>query len=74
MISFARIDGLHKSKWVCVREDGRDLTNEWKRNKEKEGLKYDYVSNTEELRNVDSEDVDYLLGIAWLFLRLSISP
>ena len=36
MISKNRIEGVKKSKWSCVREDGRDLTMEWKANKEKQ--------------------------------------
>ena len=57
-----RIEGVKKSKWTCVREDGRDLTMEWKANKEKEGVEYAFVRDTKELRNVDTGNIDYLLG------------
>ena len=57
-----RIDGVKKSKWTCVREDGRDLTMEWKANKEKEGVKYAFVRDTKELRNFSPQNIDYLLG------------
>ena len=62
MILKHRIEGVKKSKWSCVREDGRDLTMEWKANKEKEGVKYAFVRDTKELRNVSARDIDYLLG------------
>ena len=57
-----RIDGVNKSKWTCVREDGRDLVEEWKTNKRKEGVKHAYVTNTEELRNINPQNIDHLLG------------
>ena len=62
MIFKHRIEGVKKSEWTCVREDGRDLTMEWKANKEKEGVKYAFVRDTKELRNVSPRDIDYLLG------------
>ena len=62
MNSKHRIEGVKKSKWTCVREDGRDLTMEWKTNKEKEGVKHAFVRNTKELRNISPRKVDYLLG------------
>ena len=62
-ILHSRIDGVKKATWTCVREDKRDLTNEWKMIKEKEGVKHAFVTNTEELRNVDSENIENLLGM-----------
>ena len=59
----SRIEGITKSAWTCVREDGRDLTNEWKTIKQKSGVKHAFVTNTEELQRVDSEDIDHLLGL-----------
>ena len=35
---------------------------EWKANKEKEGVKYAFVRDTKELRNVSPQNIDYLLG------------
>ena len=59
----SRIEGVKKATWTCVREDNRDLTNEWKIIKQKEGVKHGFVTDTEELRNVDSENIEYLLGL-----------
>ncbi|CAG4961495.1 unnamed protein product [Colias eurytheme] len=50
------------SSWGCSRSDGRDLINQYKRDKEERGLKYSVVSNAAELKNID-ESSDYLLGI-----------
>ena len=41
---------------------------EWKENKEKAGVKHTFVTNTEELRNVKTGDVEYLLGRLLLLL------
>ena len=46
-----------------MREDNRDLTNEWKMIKQKEGVNHAFVTNTEELRNVDAENIENLLGL-----------
>lgn len=35
---------------------------EWKANKKKEGVNYEFVSNTKELRNVKTGNIEYLLG------------
>ena len=59
----ARIEGVKKATWTCVREDNRDLTDEWKMIKQKEGVKHAFVTNTEELRKVDSENIENLLGL-----------
>lgn len=43
------------------RRDGRNLINEWKHEKHYRG-KAQYVSNREELLQVDIKHTDYLLG------------
>ena len=35
---------------------------EWKANKEEEGVEYAFVRDTKELRNVNTGNIDYLLG------------
>lgn len=57
---------MKKSKWTCVREDGRDLVEEWKTNKRQEGVRYAYVNNTEQLQNINPRKVDHLLGRIWI--------
>ncbi|XP_013162139.1 PREDICTED: alkaline phosphatase isoform X2 [Papilio xuthus] len=50
------------SAWSCYRQDGRDLIDEYRRDKEDRNLKYQIVSNTRELLNIEN-DIDYLFGI-----------
>ncbi|XP_035216289.1 alkaline phosphatase, tissue-nonspecific isozyme-like, partial [Stegodyphus dumicola] len=45
------------------REDGRNLIEEWQRDKKSRGLSYKYVSRKRELDKVDPVKVDYLLGL-----------
>ena len=59
---YCRIDGVKKSKWTCVREDGRDLVEEWKTEKEKDGVTYAFVDNKEDFQKVYPNSVDHLLG------------
>ncbi|XP_012523173.1 alkaline phosphatase [Monomorium pharaonis] len=49
--------------WACYRQDGRDLIDEWMRDKSDRNLAYEVVQNNEELSRVNIENVDYLLGI-----------
>ncbi|KAL6259881.1 hypothetical protein P5V15_009791 [Pogonomyrmex californicus] len=49
--------------WACYRQDGRDLINDWTKDKAKRKLAYKVVQNNEELSKVDVKNVDYLLGI-----------
>lgn len=49
--------------WACYRQDGRDLIDEWMRDKSSRNLAYKVVQNNEELSQVDTDTVDYLLGI-----------
>ncbi|CAH2041700.1 unnamed protein product, partial [Iphiclides podalirius] len=50
------------SAWSCYRRDGRDLIEEYRKDKDNRGLKYNVVSNTRELQNID-DSADYLFGI-----------
>ena len=54
--------GQTKSKWKCVREDGRDLVEEWKNNKRKAGAKHAFVDTKKSLRDINPGNIDYLLG------------
>ncbi|RZF47862.1 hypothetical protein LSTR_LSTR010652 [Laodelphax striatellus] len=45
------------------RQDGRDLTQDWLREKKRMGLKAEYVWNKEQLDRVDPNNVDHLLGL-----------
>ncbi|XP_076240183.1 alkaline phosphatase [Calliopsis andreniformis] len=49
--------------WACYRQDGRDLIDEWKRDKASRKLSFSVVENNEQLSKVDTDKVDYLLGI-----------
>ncbi|XP_015115927.1 alkaline phosphatase, tissue-nonspecific isozyme isoform X2 [Diachasma alloeum] len=49
--------------WACYSSDGRDLLSYWKNDKEERNLRYKLVQNNRELRSVDPEEVDYLMGI-----------
>ncbi|XP_063985258.1 alkaline phosphatase-like isoform X2 [Diachasmimorpha longicaudata] len=49
--------------WACYSSDGRDLLSDWQNDKAERNLRYKLVQNTNELRNVDAAEVDYLMGI-----------
>ncbi|XP_017759952.1 PREDICTED: alkaline phosphatase-like [Eufriesea mexicana] len=49
--------------WAGQRKDGKDLIEEWKRDKRSRKLSFDVVQNNEELSRVNVDKVDYLLGI-----------
>ncbi|XP_071445817.1 alkaline phosphatase-like [Hetaerina americana] len=46
-----------------VRMDGKDLIEEWQRQKQDEGSSYKYVWNRDDLLAVDAQSTDYLLGL-----------
>lgn len=48
--------------WECTRKDGRNLIEEYKKDKESRGLKYSVVTNNRELRSFNANDTDYLMG------------
>jgi len=49
--------------WACYRRDGRDLIDDWIKDKSRRNLAYSVIQNNEELSRVDTNSVDYLLGI-----------
>lgn len=44
------------------RTDGADLIKEWIKDKEIQGVPYDYIWNRNGLLNVNKSNIDYLLG------------
>ncbi|KAG9429352.1 alkaline phosphatase [Apis mellifera carnica] len=50
-------------EWAGHRQDGKDLIEEWKRDKSSRGLAFSVVQNNEELSRVNIDKIDYLLGI-----------
>ena len=46
----------------CVRQDGRDLTQEWLAEKRQAGLSAKFVATTEELRSVNISQTDHIMG------------
>lgn len=49
--------------WACYRRDGRDLIDKWMKDKSDRMLAHSVVQNNEELSRLDTDNVDYLLGI-----------
>lgn len=49
-------------KNMCVRTDGRDLIDEWIKDKKSRQLSYQYLSNTNDLNSLDTERTEYILG------------
>jgi len=60
-VSASEFDPL--DMWACYRQDGRDLIEDWTKDKSKRKLAYSVVQNNEELSRVDVDNVDYLLGV-----------
>ena len=54
------------------REDNRNLIKTWMANKQKRGLAASYVSNSKELRQLDSSKIDYLMGMVLGFRIVKI--
>lgn len=49
--------------WSCISKDGRNLINDWKRDKTARKLKHTFVENNGDLSNLNVGETDYLLGI-----------
>nr|XP_050850797.1 alkaline phosphatase-like [Vespula vulgaris] len=49
--------------WACYSTDGRDLIRDWVKDKRRRDLSYEVVENNEQLYKVDTNKVDYLLGV-----------
>ena len=56
-----------------MREDGRDLVEEWKTEKEKDGVTYAFVDNKEDFQKVYANRVDHLLGNILTFPKENLS-
>ena len=50
------------------REDGRNLIEEWQKDKKSKSQAYKYISRKRELDKIDPLKVDYLLGMYFLVL------
>lgn len=48
--------------WGCNRRDGQNLFETYREDKIKRGLKHSIVTNNKELRDLDVDNTDYLLG------------
>ncbi|KAK8731360.1 hypothetical protein OTU49_007564 [Cherax quadricarinatus] len=48
---------------VCVRTDGRNLVQEWKNSKAAQGKNYTYITTTRELRSVNTQNAEYIMGL-----------
>lgn len=57
----ARKDMSVKEK--CVRSDGRNLVDQWRKDKEARGATYAYASNTGQLRDIDPKETDFIMGM-----------
>lgn len=49
-------------KNMCVRTDGRNLIDEWIRDKQTRRLSYRYLTNANDMRSLDAERTEYVLG------------
>nr|CAD7428741.1 unnamed protein product [Timema monikensis] len=54
------------------RLDGRNLVDDWLRDKRRRGLLAHYVETTEELSQLNTRHLDYLLGERWLGIFVSV--
>lgn len=55
-------------KNLCIRNDSRDLIKEWIRDKEAKQLSYQYLANLKDIKMLDAEHTDYILGKYTIFL------
>lgn len=49
-------------KWACTRADGKDLIQTWIDLKKKNGVRYKFLSNTQDVHTLDADNTDYVLG------------
>lgn len=49
--------------WACYSTDNRDLISDWARDKTTRKLSHKIVQNSGELRNLNPDKIDFLLGI-----------
>lgn len=50
----------------CLRNDSRNLVQEWLDEKAQKGFSAKYVTNTKQLRQLKPEDDDFIMGKYWL--------
>lgn len=60
-VSESKIDPI--DHWAGRRGDGRNLINDWVADKKNKKVTYRVVQNSEELKSVNYDETDYLLGI-----------
>jgi len=58
----AKDDPLLPDKHACSRTDGRDLIDEWARDKASRRLSYQYLSNATDVGALDTGNTEYVLG------------
>lgn len=49
-------------KNMCTRTDGKNLINEWIRDKAFRGLSHKFLDNIYDINMLDTENTDYVLG------------
>ncbi|XP_045139369.1 alkaline phosphatase-like [Portunus trituberculatus] len=50
-------------KKKCERSDGRNLVTEWQQDKASQGKTSAYLTTTDDLRNLNAENTDYIMGL-----------
>lgn len=56
--------------WSCMREDNRNLIEDWINIKTQAGLRHKFVRTKSEMDQVSSNDVDYLMGRSVIIIIL----
>ena len=59
----ANITGDLIDEWANRREDDLNLIETWKMDKKNRSKNFEFVENTEQLDNIDHNNIDFLLGI-----------
>jgi len=49
-------------KHMCVRTDGRNLINEWIKDKQSRQLSFQYLADENDINSLDVEHTEYILG------------
>lgn len=50
-------------EWSCLSKDGRNLIKKWAQMKENDGETFAILRNNSDLKNLNTEDTEYVLGI-----------
>lgn len=48
--------------WSCYSSDGRNLIQDWAKDKKKRKLRHAVIENNQELHNLDHKDVEFVMG------------